>query len=428
MDDGYAMAAHVAGTLGEKSRTGTADQPEASPDTGVQTVESGTTPVAAQPLPADDESRTTSAPQAGSNDAGNSEGGGSRNGYANFREMLKHPSAQPVIAQIKNFVLKFPSGLSRNEASRRVHKFLTSTQEWMLTESVVFAADADEEGRVLAAEGLEKFLLSRLYSKLFAVDPADVEEDVRIRKHTAGLQWVSFKNLGIPPVEPALLKLAIQQLQSIDTYKAPKDKLTVILNSCRVIHDVLKRTRAEGGRPLAADDFLPLLIYAVIQANPPRLHSNVEFVASFRHPSRLNGEEAYYLTSLSSAVAFVRDANAKVLDVTPEEYEQRYATCLSVFAAQEAAAQEQLQADGAPAVVDAPTTVAAKAALLTPTERQTLNTRLQALPLRFEAIEQPKMVRIKDVTNLLEEYREMVRMLRDVDSGAILAHSGVQFR
>merc|ERR1711933_124502 len=103
------------------------------------------------------------------------------------------------------------------------------------------------------------------------------------------------------------------------------------LNACNVINDVLKRTMAECGvvaRPLSADDFLPLLIFAVIMANPPRLHSNVEFVATFRHPSRLVAEDAYYLTTLQSAVAFVRDAGPKTLDISLEEFDHLYALSL----------------------------------------------------------------------------------------------------
>lgn len=345
-----------------------------------------------------------------------------------FREMLKHPSAKPVVAGIKEFIQAFPPGLSRNDAARNVHRFLSQTQEWMLSEIVVFAADADEEGRANAAEGLEKFVICQLcrkHGKDFGLDPSDKEEDTNLHRQMSGLSWVTFSHLGAPPVDPALLGIAIQQIQSIDNWKAPKDKLVCILNACRVIHDVLKRTRDEGGRPLAADDFLPLLIYTVIHANPPNLHSDIEFVAAFRHPSRLVAEDAYFLTALSSAIQFAKEAGPKSLEVTAEEFQEKFilaqSEALERESQQKAAASENDQAIADSSCIDEgslstePTTVAMKIQTLTPAQHAQLISRVRALPLRFKSVQSARQLKIKDVAVLLEEYREMASILHDLE-------------
>ena len=52
--------------------------------------------------------------------------------------------------------------------------------------------------------------------------------------------------------------------------------------------------------PAGADDFLPVLIYVVIHANPPQLASNLEYIQRFRMHSRMVSESAYFFTQLVS--------------------------------------------------------------------------------------------------------------------------------
>lgn len=63
-------------------------------------------------------------------------------------------------------------------------------------------------------------------------------------------------------------QLAQKELQKINTYKAPRDKLVCILNCCRVINNLLLNVSiGSKDNPPGADDFLPVLIYVVIKVS-----------------------------------------------------------------------------------------------------------------------------------------------------------------
>ena len=62
-----------------------------------------------------------------------------------------------------------------------------------------------------------------------------------------------------------------------------------------------------------ADDFLPVLIYVVIHANPPQLASNLLYIERFRMQSRMQSESAYFFTQLVGHAALSVTKLATVL-------------------------------------------------------------------------------------------------------------------
>jgi len=81
-------------------------------------------------------------------------------------------------------------------------------------------------------------------------------------------------------------------LIELDSKTTPQGKIHSIME-CKVFIEEALRTSSEI--TINADCFLPALIYVVLKAKPPRLHSNIEFLSQFSQPS---GEQLYYLATL----------------------------------------------------------------------------------------------------------------------------------
>ncbi|XP_065881392.1 vacuolar protein sorting-associated protein 9A-like isoform X2 [Euphorbia lathyris] len=116
-------------------------------------------------------------------------------------------------------------------------------------------------------------------------------------------------------------ELAQKELQKINMCKAPRDKLACILNCCKVINNLLL-SMASSHNPPGADDFLPVLIYVTIKANPPQLHSNLLYIQRYRGQSRLVGEASYFFTNMLSAECFISNINASSISLEETEFEK----------------------------------------------------------------------------------------------------------
>lgn len=245
--------------------------------------------------------------------------------FHDFLERMRHPSAADLVRSIKSFIVSFSSSAPDPEKdSRNVQEFLTSMEAAFKAHPLWAGATEDELDS--AGEGLEKYLMTKLFNRAFASVPEDAKHDQELsEKISLVQQFIRPEHLDILPNfqnETSWL-LAQKELQKINTYKAPRDKLVCILNCCRVINNLLLNvSMATNDNPPGADDFLPVLIYVTIKANPPQLHSNLLYIQRYRRQSRLVSEAAYFFTNLVSAESFISNIDAKSLSIDESEFER----------------------------------------------------------------------------------------------------------
>lgn len=172
---------------------------------------------------------------------------------------------------------------------------------------------------------VERYVMGRLYKQLFCPDNTDDEKkDLAIQKRIRALHWVSIAMLCAPvdeqiPKVSDSVERAITDLIDLDSKRVPKEKLACVTRCSKHI-----MTAVQGSKKAAAsaDDFLPTLVYIVLKANPPRLHSNIQYITRYCNPSRLmSGEDGYYFTNLCCAVAFIEKLDAQSLNLSHEDFE-----------------------------------------------------------------------------------------------------------
>lgn len=263
--------------------------------------------------------------------------------WHDFLERMRQPSAADFVKAIKSFIVTFSKNSPNPERdSAAVQEFLKNMESAFRAHPLW--AGCSEEELESAGEGLEKYVMTKLFPHVFASVPDDVKLDDQLHGKMALLQqFIQPENLDIRPTfqnETSFL-LAQKELQKINMYKAPRDKLVCILSYCKAINNILlNSSMASNNHPHGADDFLPVLIYVTIKANTPQLYSNLLYIQRYRGQSRLVGEAAYFFTNMLSAMSFVLNINAESLSMDEAEFDKNMESARSLLSGLSAAIDE----------------------------------------------------------------------------------------
>ncbi|XP_066389042.1 vacuolar protein sorting-associated protein 9A-like [Miscanthus floridulus] len=246
--------------------------------------------------------------------------------WHDFLERMRQPSAAEFVKSIKSFIVTFSNRAPDPEKdSAAVQEFLEN-MEGAFRAHTPWAGSSEEELES-AGEGLEKYVMTKLFNRVFASVPEDVKSDEELFEKMSLLQqFIRPENLDIKPEyqnETSWL-LAQKELQKINMYKAPRDKLACILNCCKVINNLLLNASiVSNENPPGADEFLPVLIYVTIKANPPQLHSNLLYIQRYRRQTRLVSEAQYFFTNILSAESFIWNIDGESLSMNELDFQRK---------------------------------------------------------------------------------------------------------
>lgn len=254
--------------------------------------------------------------------------------YQAFLARLHHPDSAALLRSMKVFVRNALAAthLTIDDLAEATRAFFQQAEEMIAEHPQWAGCEPSELER--ANDGVEKFVMTKLHDRVFAAEAEEAAEDEQFLTWMKRLNFLRVEHLSISPGFAQLQpwQSAQQELAKISTYRTPRDKLVCILNCCKRINSAL--SMASGGGH-GADEFFPVLIFVTLQAAPVGLHASLQYIARFRHPSKLVSEAAYYLTNLQSVVAFISNIQPEQLTIDPAEYEQGLAETHSALEQQE---------------------------------------------------------------------------------------------
>ncbi|CAB4056670.1 GTPase-activating protein and VPS9 domain-containing protein 1 [Lepeophtheirus salmonis] len=205
--------------------------------------------------------------------------------------------------------------LSRNEHRSRTSEFkeLTVPDEKTalmnsflalmnkeLEHDPIWSSVCSTEQLKLSNIAIERSITSHIYfHAMYPNGEADINRDEVLSEHIRKLGEIitpSHKCLRIPRQyhyeQP--WPSAQAEIRRLAAFKTPADKVSCIKRASQTIMNLLSLGSSKGVP--AADDFIPVLVFILIKANPPSLLSTVQYVENF-YGERLCGEDEYWWQS-----------------------------------------------------------------------------------------------------------------------------------
>uniref|UniRef100_A0ACB8F0B8 GTPase-activating protein and VPS9 domain-containing protein 1 n=1 Tax=Sphaerodactylus townsendi TaxID=933632 RepID=A0ACB8F0B8_9SAUR len=209
--------------------------------------------------------------------------------------------------KIREFIQDFQKLTAADDKTAQVEDFLQFLYGAMAQD--VIWQNASEEQLQDAQLAIERSVMNRIFKLAFYPNQdGDILRDQLLHEHIQRLSKVvsaNHKALQIPEVylREAPWPSAQSEIRTISAYKTPRDKLQCILRMCSTIMNMLSLAN-EDSVP-GADDFVPVLVFVLIKANPPCLLSTVQYISSF-YANCLTGEESYWWMQFTAAVEFIK--------------------------------------------------------------------------------------------------------------------------
>jgi len=146
---------------------------------------------------------------------------------------------------------------------------------------------------------LSRNLFIHIHSWVFAISKEDEKFAANLRKKSASISvhevFVARKFHTQAP-----WTLAQEEIKKINIYKSPHDKVQSIIACWNIIFTYTRPFGDDTG----PDDYLPILAYVIIKAQPLHLLSNLQYILLY---TELDPADEVWVVNFLSAIELVRE-------------------------------------------------------------------------------------------------------------------------
>lgn len=254
--------------------------------------------------------------------------------FTEFLEAMKDPRSSDLVRSIKIFIRDFEE--QQKKRRRRLTSEVDALQEdGVMVQEFVKRMQGIMYGHVMwkdgslvpdAVEGLEKYVMSKIWGTTFGIAEEDRDKDERYKRLCDALEFLDLNTVlgdgevlddDIVDTLDVVMRNAQDHLGRMDRYKAPRDKLLCLVNVQKILEDGIESVHSNsfGG----ADAFFPLMILTVVRTKPAFLCSTIEYIRRFRG-GRMSGKFDFMLSYLESVAMYLDTVDWKDLKISQDEF------------------------------------------------------------------------------------------------------------
>ncbi|CAH1792387.1 unnamed protein product [Owenia fusiformis] len=168
---------------------------------------------------------------------------------------------------------------------------------------------------VLLEGALHRCVVKPLKDHIYRLYNSDYNKNGNLSLMSANINFAKSKTAeeigvkaGLNPPPPSTMDVIKHFFSKMQRAYSPVKKLENLLGATSAIYNnVQENNSGRQASSMGADDFLPMFIYVLVQCGMVMAEVEADYMWGLLHPSVLNGEGGYYLTTLSSAVHVLKN-------------------------------------------------------------------------------------------------------------------------
>ena len=231
---------------------------------------------------------------------------------------------------IKNFINEFPNFRQYEDefdnileieekanAPQCINSFFNELKEIIKKEKITKRFNKEELESIIF--DFEKFILSKMYNKLFPSESTD--EDILFYKKCNRLSFINPNNIDKNKnlINDNLINKAIEYIDDIDDNLSPAGKMESIDKAFEIINNSI--TFNTGKVNLGVDDETKPLIYAMIKSKPKNINSNYKYCELYLNHELSMRKYGLILSQIYMVIKIVKDLkHTDLIGVTEEEF------------------------------------------------------------------------------------------------------------